>query len=367
MIEFPASMEAIQKRIDAINPSKYASTRNFINGAVTCLSPYISRGVISTRQIWQHLIDSEYAWHEMEKLVQELAWRDYFQRVAQERDVNLEIKHNQENVRHYGIPEAIEKASTGIKGIDYAIEGLYATGYMHNHCRMYVASLACNIGGSHWKNPAKWMYYHLYDADWASNACSWQWVAGANSSKKYFANQENISKFTNTPKENTYLNKDTFLLASGDVPEVLLENKAWKAEAVTPQSELLQLDPKKPLCIYTPYNLDPSWKKDTGANRVLLWDTEILNQYPMSEKVISFINELSKLIPEIQLYRGTYASLKDQYKGNTIFFKEHPFNRHYNGTMEERDWMAPSVKGYYPSFFAYWKKVEKELKNECRT
>ena len=57
---------------------------------------------------------------------------------------------------------------------------------------MYVASIACNIAQSHWIVPAKWMYYYLLDADWASNSLSWQWVAGTNL-KKYFANQQNIN------------------------------------------------------------------------------------------------------------------------------------------------------------------------------
>jgi deoxyribodipyrimidine photo-lyase len=68
---------------------------------------------------------------------------------------------------------------------------------------MYIASLACNVAQSQWRIPAKWMYYHLLDADWASNALSWQWVAGTNSNKKYFANQNNINKYCFT-KANEY-------------------------------------------------------------------------------------------------------------------------------------------------------------------
>jgi deoxyribodipyrimidine photo-lyase len=85
------------------------------------------------------------------------------------------------------------------------VEELKQTGYMHNHLRMYVAAIACNIGHSHWHLPARWMYYHLLDADWASNALSWQWVAGSFSSKKYYANQENINKYCHTQQRNTFL------------------------------------------------------------------------------------------------------------------------------------------------------------------
>ena len=109
----------------------------------------------------------------------------------------------QVSVEHRGIPVSVTMGSTGIDGIDDAIRELYRTGYMHNHCRMYTASLTCNIARSHWHQPARWMYYHLLDGDWASNACSWQWVAGANSRKKYYANQQNVNTYTRTCQTGT--------------------------------------------------------------------------------------------------------------------------------------------------------------------
>ena len=72
---------------------------------------------------------------------------------------------------------------------------------------MYIASIVCNIAKSHWKLPSKWFYYYLLDGDLASNNLSWQWVCGANSSKKYYANQENINKFCFTKQKNTFLDK----------------------------------------------------------------------------------------------------------------------------------------------------------------
>ena len=60
---------------------------------------------------------------------------------------------------------------------------------------MYIASIVCNIAKSHWKLPTKWFYYYLLDGDLASNNLSWQWVCGANSSKKYYANQEISTNF----------------------------------------------------------------------------------------------------------------------------------------------------------------------------
>mgnify|MGYP000380202181 CR=1 FL=1 len=122
-----------------------------------------------------------------------------------ENEINFDLKNKQLKVSNTAISKSILEANTGIKAIDTAITSFYNNGYLHNHLRMYIASLACNVAQSHWNFPAKWMYYHLLDADWASNALSWQWVAGTNSNKKYIANQDNINKYCHTKQSNTFL------------------------------------------------------------------------------------------------------------------------------------------------------------------
>ncbi|MDP1843438.1 MAG: FAD-binding domain-containing protein, partial [Sediminibacterium sp.] len=193
---FTTNYASILEKIESIDPIAYGKTRNFIDGDITYLSPYISRGVISTKQLVESVLARGYRVEQIESFIKECCWRDYFQRVAQVKNVNQDIKQEQVPVLNKAIPLSIANANTGIEGIDKAIQDLYAQGYMHNHCRMYTASVVCNIAQSHWLIPAQWMYYHLLDGDWASNACSWQWVAGANSSKKYYANQENINRYT---------------------------------------------------------------------------------------------------------------------------------------------------------------------------
>ena len=178
-IDFPTNYEAIIDRVRQLDPIQYGQNRNYINGAVSYLSPYISRGVISTRFVLESMFNRGYSTKQIESFIKELCWRDYFLRVAQHKDVNKNIKQPQYNFLNEEISLAILQGQTGIQGVDQAILQLYERGYMHNHCRMYTASLVCNIAKSHWKNPSQWMYYHLLDGDWASNSCSWQWVAGA--------------------------------------------------------------------------------------------------------------------------------------------------------------------------------------------
>jgi deoxyribodipyrimidine photo-lyase len=76
-----------------------------------------------------------------------------------------------------------------------AVSTLYATGYLHNHARMWLASYVVHIRKVHWRVAADWLYGHLLDGDLASNHLSWQWVAGTGSSKPYLFNADNVSRY----------------------------------------------------------------------------------------------------------------------------------------------------------------------------
>jgi len=362
MEHFETDYDAILKKIDAIDPIAYGKTRNYVDGAVTYLSPYISRGVISCKQVLEKVLAKGYTIRQIESFVKELCWRDYFQRVAQEKDINSDIKQTQTPVSNHQIPTQIVNANTGIEGIDIAIKQLYQKGYMHNHFRMYTASLVCNIAQSHWLHPAKWMYFHLIDGDWASNACSWQWVAAANSGKKYYANQENINKFTHTHQTNTFLDTSYEALETMEIPAELNSTQLLPLETTLPDTTTLQVDANLPTFIYNYYNLDPLWHSEEAGNRILLLEPSFFAAYPVGENCINFLLALSRNIPNLQVFVGSFASLVAQYGLKEIYFKEHPLNIGYRGTQEERDWIAPTVMGYYPSFFAYWKKVESVLR-----
>lgn len=357
---FPTDYTSILNKLDLVDPVQYGKTRNYVNGAVTYLSPYISRGVISTKQVLEKVLAKGFKISQIDSFVKELCWRDYFQRVGQERDLNKDIRQFQDPVLHYEIPMEVINAQTGIEGIDHAIQQLYSNGYMHNHCRMYTASVVCNIAKSHWRHPSQWMYYHLLDGDHASNTCSWQWVAGANSSKKYFANQENINKFTSTHQINTFLDTSYDVIEQMEVPDHLLATRKLFLETTLPECGGLRTDGNLPTFVYNYYNLDPHWHAGEAGNRILLVEPEFFKAYPISKKCMDFMLDLSKNIPEIQVHVGSFESLSRDYQLKNIYFKEHPLNVGYIGIEEQRDWITEEVAGYYPSFFAYWKKVEKQ-------
>jgi deoxyribodipyrimidine photo-lyase len=354
---FPTSIEEIRKRIDCIDPENYARTRNFIDGSVTYLSPYISRGVISTSQVLHSVFSKGYDKWKLEKFVQELAWREFFQRTWQQKGDAI-LKDIKEPVRPFkqtGIPEAVINAETGIHAIDQSIKDLYETGYMHNHCRMYVASLTCNIARTHWKEPAEWMYYHLLDGDLASNMLSWQWVSGTFSKKLYFCNQENINRYTKSSQQNTYLDKSYDEISEMDVPDSLLCINEKEFNTILPSTPLPVIDKNLPTLIYNNYNLDPIWHKGENANRILLLEPDHFKRFPVSSKVLNFILELAKDIEEIQVYSGNFEELGLE----DVIFKEHPLNGHYKGKAESREWLFPEPDYELGSFFSFWKKSEK--------
>jgi len=133
------------------------------------------------------------------KFVFELGWREYFRHVWSFRGTGILSS------LHTGpLPEAsysrifpadIRHAATGIPVIDMAVRTLYATGYLHNHARMWLASYVVHIRKVHWRVAADWMYAHLLDGDLASNHLSWQWVAGTGSSKPYLFNADNVARY----------------------------------------------------------------------------------------------------------------------------------------------------------------------------
>ena len=299
---------------------------------------------------------------ETEKLVQELAWRDYWQQVwiAKGDAINADLKHPQKQILNYHIPQAIVNASTGITVIDSAIDNLYNTGYMHNHMRMYVASICCNIAKSHWLEPARWMYGNLLDGDVASNQLSWQWVAGAFANKKYFANQDNINHFFRSEQKNTFLDIDYALLGTNQPPKVLVKTIPLEIDSYLPEQKNPILKQNQDLLIYNYYNLDPSWHKGEKYQRIFLLEPSKFKRHPVSSKCINFALELSKNISDIKLYVGEFEELLNYIDPGKIHYKEHPLNYNYKGVEEPREWLS-NVKGYSPSFFSFWKKCRKQL------
>ena len=357
------SITEIYALIDQFDPVRYGKTRNHQNGGVSRLSPYLSRGVISTRQVYERLRQRGFSLDQMEAFVMELCWRDHSQRIWQHHNPQFELRSEQyyiQNTQH--LPVAILEATTGIQAIDDALLELKATGYMHNHLRMYLAALVCNHYGAHWLTAAKWLFSQLCDADGASNHLSWQWVCGANAPKVYYANQDNINKYTGSKQLGSVLD-----VSYEQLPELKIDctwtQPQYPFEPTSTQA--IHIDPNLPTFLYTPYHLDPTWKKEQKGNSILFWDLDHWKDYPFGEKVFNWINDLANLnLPDLQIIVGHWGSLKDKIILEQTFSKEHPLTTAYGIQTDNRSWLMPEFKAQPGSFFNFWKKVQKHLRNE---
>ena len=197
---FEPTSEAALARVASIAPSTYARTRNALDGAVSGLSPYFTHGMVSLPEV-AALVAQKHRLGYEDKLVFEWGWREFFHHVwetaprpdailSNMRDMNLwRGKYATE------LPADIREGRTGVPCIDSAVRQLYATGYIHNHARMWIASYCVHLRKVHWRAGADWLYAHLLDGDLPSNHLSWQWVASSFSSKPYLFNTENVARY----------------------------------------------------------------------------------------------------------------------------------------------------------------------------
>jgi len=356
---FTTNYNEIIAQLNKIDPVAYTRSRNFLDGSVTKLSPYITHGVFTLPQIRDAVL-ANYSFKESEKLLQELAWREFFRRVweAKGDEIFTDLRFEQSPVGHLALPNALLNAKTTIDVLDTAITDLYNTGYIHNHARMWIAMLACNVGQAHWRTPATWLYYHLLDGDLASNSLSWQWVAGAFASKKYIANQENINKYSNTLQRDTYLDISYEALAECKVPDVLVEHSVLDLAIYIPQGDDVSVDNSKPVLLYHPWMLNPAWQVDTDAQRILLIEPAMLQRFPMSKQRIDFIMKLARNIKGIQILVANFDDTDFKNMGNVVTI-EHPLVANWTAIKEDPDYLFPTVEGYFKNFFSYWKACQK--------
>lgn len=195
---FAPTLAAAHARIAAVRPSAYASTRNALDGAVSGLSPYLTHGLVSLPEVLSG-VTARHPLSVQHKFVFELGWRAYFHHVWQHRgDAILASLHAgplPDDAYAAALPADIREARTGVPVIDQAVRTLYATGYLHNHARMWLASYVVHLRKVHWRCGADWLYAHLLDGDLASNHLSWQWVAGTGSHKPYLFNADNVARY----------------------------------------------------------------------------------------------------------------------------------------------------------------------------
>ena len=222
----PSRTFALEKLDNFIDKSliDYSKLRNFDYGPenrtnVSGLSPYVSHGIINEIEIINKSL-KKYSFVKNEKFIQEILWRVYWKGWLELRpNVWLDylndlkkIKENFKNNQNYLI--AID-GKTNIECFNYWVNELKENNYLHNHARMWFASIWIFTLKLPWQLGAEFLLQHLYDGDAASNTLGWRWVAGIQTQgKNYIASEWNIKKFTNNRFQNIKLNKNAVPILS---------------------------------------------------------------------------------------------------------------------------------------------------------
>ena len=195
----------------------YSSQRNYDFGPksrenTSILSKYISHRIINEYDLVREIL-SQYNLQKVDKFIQEVFWRVYWKGWLEHRSevwrdfVDSDPTYSEEEYK-----KAIN-GETGIECFDDWVKELKTENYLHNHTRMWFASIWIFTLNLPWELGARFFMKHLFDGDAASNTLSWRWVAGIQTQgKNYLARESNIRKFTNQRYTNTSLNENALPL-----------------------------------------------------------------------------------------------------------------------------------------------------------
>ena len=385
---FLCSYDELLARVDALDPEQYDRTRSYLDGAVTWLSPFLTHGIISTRTIAERVL-SRHPPTCCYRLLFELAWREYFHRCWQQYGDAIfgDLRHPQDHVESTRPPSAIVEAKTGIQTVDACIRHLLAHGTLHNHARLWIAAMTCNMGHTGWLEPARWLHYHLLDGDLASNTLSWQWVAGTFSHRPYLANQANVNKYARQEQHQSWLDQTYEALGSMATPEALQARSdpsllcpsagpSWS----TPVHELgtvtgalhlrslWDLAPARPIRhrhrtaekdeVQTHEVSRPA---DEAPRRSIVFvDTELAARWPMSAKRWRFIDHWAAAC-DASIIIGEPDALAAATADADILRREYPACDHWPGQPRERDWLYALPERPWRSFSQFWKLVRGDV------
>jgi len=362
-MKFEISRDGALKQLDAFINSElanYSFKRNYDLGPkdksnVSCLSPYISHRLITEYEVAK-IVLAKFPLQKVEKYIQEIFWRVYWKGWLELRpqvwsDFLEDLKGLKEDDNY---KKAIN-GETHIECFNDWVKELKENNYLHNHTRMWFASIWIFTLNLPWQKGAEFFMKHLYDGDAASNTLSWRWVAGLQTKGKHYVAQSwNISKFTNNKYKNVKLNENAspitdrreYKLSSLEINKEDLESDTLIFFESEQNIETLNLkDYRNIYCVF----LNNEKRKIKFDEKVINFKKKIIEDQANRFSNIKIIDEINfdKLINEIKDLDVIYPSVGE----NLSFLKsiKKKKNLNYNFIVREGDefcWQF-SNKGYF--------------------
>jgi deoxyribodipyrimidine photo-lyase len=285
---------ALKKLDDFIekNLLEYTKLRNFDFGTqnrknISCLSPYVTHGVINETEIINKVL-KKHLFGKSEKFIQEVLWRIYWKGWLELRpgvwdDYLISLKTQREKYKtNKNYLNAIE-GNTNIQCFNNWVKELKETNYLHNHTRMWFASIWIFTLDLPWQLGAGFFLKHLYDGDSASNTLGWRWVAGIQTpGKHYLASEWNIKKFTNNRYEKIKLNENAKPKISNKIYS--MSKSSFSNSEITKGKILLIFDNN--------LSFEISDFKDKKFNKILIVNSNANREISLSDSVVKFKESL---------------------------------------------------------------------------
>ena len=274
------------------NLSEYSKLRNFDFGPdnrsnISCLSPYITHGIVNELEVIDKSL-KKFSFSKNEKFIQEVLWRVYWKGWLELRpnvwsDYLIELKNLKDEFKsNQNFLNAIE-GKTNIECFNQWVSELKENNYLHNHARMWFASIWIFTLELPWQLGAEFFMQHLYDGDPASNTLGWRWVAGVQTQgKHYLASEWNINKFTNNRFKNIKLNENALPIFSGKIYSIK-KNDFLNFEI---------LKDKTLLIFENNMTFEFSDFKEHKFKKILLVSNETNRTIKLNEKVLKFKTNL---------------------------------------------------------------------------
>ena len=339
----------------------YSTKRNYDLGPlnrnnVSCLSPYISHRLINEYEISKKVL-SKYPYQKVEKYIQEIYWRIYWKGWLELRpevwtDFIEDLKTIEESENYY----LAINGQTKIECFNDWVKEIKEYNYLHNHTRMWFASIWIFTLGLPWQKGAEFFMKYLLDGDAASNTLSWRWVGGLQTKgKHYLAQSWNISKFLNKKYQNIELRENVL---------PLIDNREYKISPI----EIQKNNNKNEYLIVFENDLSieslkiKNYKKIyfvllDNKSRLLKLDSKVLNykkniiKDQINKINNSFVlineNEIEELLENLKNFDIVYPSIGENMSFLKKMIKEKKLNLNFITRGEDIFCWNFSNKGYF--------------------